>query len=292
MKTKLKTFLMALVIVPCAFIFAACGGDQLSQKANINVEGDYQTATAQNVQDAINAESLDYDTITNGMHLTFDLTMTIPAEFNNGTPATITANVSVIYNITETENGGTKNTSAMRLSSNGNGENVRISVYTISEQESASAEPTESYYVEMSSKEMSGKWSLDASDLETLDADIAELIYTLEGYNNMVSSMTPNTEGIEESILAEGNEFEIATTDNTTKIKIKTPEIEDVTTTPSYTYYVFEDGVFKGMKIENLYFEFFMPMTINATMVAFDGEVELPDFSKFTDELPTNADVE
>ena len=226
------------------------------------------------------------------MHLTFDLTMTIPAEFNNGTPATITANVSVIYNITETENGGTKNTSAMRLSSNGNGENVRISVYTISEQESASAEPTESYYVEMSSKEMSGKWSLDASDLETLDADIAELIYTLEGYNNMVSSMTPNTEGIEESILAEGNEFEIATTDNTTKIKIKTPEIEDVTTTPSYTYYVFEDGVFKGMKIENLYFEFFMPMTINATMVAFDGEVELPDFSKFTDELPTNADVE
>lgn len=50
---KIRTFLLALVLIPCAFVFCACGGGQLSQEAKVDTSGTYEKSTTSTLSEYV-----------------------------------------------------------------------------------------------------------------------------------------------------------------------------------------------------------------------------------------------
>lgn len=292
MNAKLKTFLMALVLVPCAFIFAACGGDQLSQAVSVDTSGNYQTATATEAQTAATADT-NLEGIDKGHRFQIEMNTKVGNE-------TMRLKASLIYKETTTAT-ETKSIMAIRaeatnfsMAQMGDLEvNGKATLYYIdTNYVDAATEDTEEAYMDanmtmsMGTSEMTvnGKYAIDLGD-ET-NADLQSIVAMMASLREMMAMFTPDNEAIVS--WTDSNTYKIATEGTTTKIEVTIPEYKegnDVLSPEYKVYFVMEDGKFVGMSTQMILGSNSQKVAISA----FDGEVELPDFEGYTDTYTTPA---
>lgn len=287
MKTKFRTFLMSLVLIPCIFIFAGCNA-QLDQKVSLDTRGNYTDATAGNAKAAV--EESDIADVANeqaGFRLSMDFSMS--SEEVGSINGSIT-NLNTIKELNATQN---KLESAMRMRMSGKMENqnfnMQASTYSISTIDSENSENnTIANYIDFSmsgedGKTMTGKYKYE-DEIPGMDdfAEIPQMMLSL------LSTYLP-TAGSTSSwnALWNNNEYKyaVATSGKTTKVRITTPEVKEGNTViapAGSIYYIIEDGKFQGVQTEKLTMTMFgMSITFSFGFALFDGNIEMPNFADY-----------
>ena len=262
MKSKLKMFLMALIILPCAFVFSACGGDQLSQQANLNTNGSY---TATNLTEARNAtsENVNNENIYNGYRASMNISMVFSTY-------EIKYNTNLIYKQTKQNNEIEKLEIAMRTTATLNNETVKTDIFSINTKNDINT------YVDIQSPYINGKFAYKQS----ID-EITTIGFDASMFEELIENHMPN---INVNLWTNSNFFEISKSDNSTKIKIKVPagNYKGHNYAEANVYYVYENNIFQGFKIENLTINSITYyMQNNITVCPFTDEIQYPDFNQF-----------
>lgn len=73
MKRFLKSLLVAVAVIPLAFTLVACGGDQLSSKADVDTKGKYQEVTIEDMETYANQSAKLSEEFNKGARLTLDV---------------------------------------------------------------------------------------------------------------------------------------------------------------------------------------------------------------------------
>ena len=270
MNTKIKTFLMALVLLPATLIFAACGGP-LDSKASVNVSGNYnQESSVEDLQAYVNDATTDAESIQNGFKLSLDLAMDVDGQ-------KVTFNLNSIMKMNET-------TCEMytKLTGKSGKESLSMTFYMIGEK-SETSEITGTVYADINmGSEMNGKYKFSIKDFESrpdLYGVVAGLTavteeFSLDNIKNLESSLSGD-KAIMKSV-----------TDNSTKFKVTLSSGDDKT---ADLYYVFENNKWVGFQINNYtYTDNSMGViTVNCSMCTFTDEINF-DTNGYTDfTMPT-----
>lgn len=246
MNIKLKTFMMALVLVPVALCFAACGGP-LDSNATINVSGNYQNSSETELNTYLSDESTSVDNILSGMKMS----MSLRADEGD---------VSYVCIIKTTE---TKSEMLFKLTSKAKKASDAdysgtITAYLV--QETVDTQQVTTLYLDgkMEGQEFK-KVKVTGSNAERLASAFTYMKELSNGF--LPSSKSDMTI----------TEVKKATSDQTTKWKVDVTGEND---TKASLYYVFENGVFAGFKIDNFAMNMGdMVTTISAAMCPYSDAI-------------------
>ena len=251
MNAKIKTFMMALVIIPVALCFAACGG-QLDSKASVNINGNYnETVTQEDLNSYLSASTTDMDSISSGYKLSFDMSTSnaIPSESG-------IINCVMIFKQTDTKQ---ELSMKLNLRNGDNSQTMYASAYIVTENEQ-----TVLYFdgdMQLDKQHIKGKYKFEgemANQLSTF----------LEFYGQFANIFQP-----EMNSGLNIKEIKKATTDNSAKFKLTVNTIEDKT---ADVYYVFENNKFVGFQVNNYqdYMDSDNTLTISAAMCVFNDNID------------------
>lgn len=96
MKKFLKSILVAMLIVPIAFTLVACGDKGLDTKADVDIDGNYKTATIEDVNTYATSTAKDSESFNSGFRMTMKMTMPSVSE---GSTTTVELNaIAVLEN--------------------------------------------------------------------------------------------------------------------------------------------------------------------------------------------------
>lgn len=244
---KFMFMLMSAILLPVSVVmFSACGAGQFTQ-ANLDVRGNYAQKQASEVTEVVSGENLN---AYKGFRMSMDATMKLGEE---------TANMSIVmlYKDTSTEDASTYE-SAMKVSGTMGTESGEAEMYSRFE------EGTMKIYIKTAQK----------------GQETTKISY--EGSSGMFESMNTITGSVQDflpdvSALESAGKIEVAENGSVKKIKLT---IGSDDTTNATIYYVYDGENFKGMKIENMVVAE-LGMTLNATLVPFDGDIAFPNFSDY-----------
>lgn len=246
---KFMFALMAAVLLPAAIVLTGCGDGQFS-KANLNTSGNYEEKTVADVTTIINADT---STLA-GYRVSFDATMTSGSTTNEMNAVMLFKMYDGVDNVDTTD-------IALKMTSKSDGKTGEMEMF------GRSTDTEENYYVK----------TVADGKTEKVKYTDSSAMSAIGSYINMVEKYYPNTD-----TLNNVDKIEIATSGTTKKIKLTTNLSAD---DKSVVYYVYEDGAFAGMKIENVKIDMGSAGAIrfNATMTTFDGNINFPNADDYTD---------
>lgn len=267
MNTKIKTFLMALVLLPATLIFAACGGP-LDSKASVNVSGNYnQESSVEDLQAYANAETTDIESIQNGFKLSLDLAMDV-----DGQKATFSLN-------SITKIGETTFEKYTKLTVKSGKESMSMTFYMTGEK-SETDKATVYADINMDNK-MDGKYKFSVNDFKNK----VDLYDVVAGLTNVTEEFSLDNIGTDLELSGDKAIMK-SVTDNTTKFKVTLASCEDKT---ADLYYVFENNKWVGFQINNYTYteEGMGSITVNCAMCTYADEINFDTngYTEFT--MPT-----
>lgn len=271
MNTKIKTFLMALVLLPATLIFAACGGP-LDSKASVNVSGNYnQESSVEDLQTYVNAETTDTTSIEASYKISMDM--------KNLQRQKVTSSINAIVKYS-----GTKYEMYAKVSSKLGGETASMTLYMIGEQ--ATTDEGIAFagnvYADINlGTKSDGKYKFTIEQFEQMEG----LSGMLEGFGGAEMFDFDN---IGTDLTLSGDKAIMqSVTDNTKKFKVTLASGEDKT---ADLYYVFENDKWVGFQINNYtYTDDSMggTITVNCAMCVCNDEINFDTngYTEFT--MPT-----
>ncbi|MBR7091178.1 MAG: hypothetical protein IKC79_01850 [Clostridia bacterium] len=292
MSSKFRTFMMALILIPCMFVFAGCNA-QLDQKVSLDTRGNYSnTSTPANAKAAVEDSNINEVNIsTSSLRMSMDFAITMQSIVTEGS-------MTYIIKATKSSETKTKYESAARIRANAQtgeiNESALISCYNIRDIDSDNSDNNSiKSYIDYNvtdpadpTKKLTGKYDIstnhDIADVTDTFDDLMDV--TMDTINNYL----PNSDGWTAVWSNNKAQYAIATSGNTTKVRITTPAVKDsddkVIVPEANVYYIITDGKFVGIQVEKITLTF-GPISITCSfgLTTFDGNIDMPNFNDYAE---------
>ena len=248
MKKFLKSMLVAMLIIPIAFTLVACGDKGLDTKADVDIDGNYKTATIEDVNTYATSTAKDSESFNSGFRMTMKMTMPTATE---GVTATTEINaLAVLENKT-----------------------IKGSAYKMSVVKGEDKIITEAYLKDSVTYMKASHGSDVVTYQEKIDTS-GDFGY-IEAAMESIDFKT----GLEEISASAKVSVEKATSGKYTKWHVVVEE----TLTTYDTYYVFKSDSLVGIVVKQT----FGTMTMEMNIEAYSGSIKYPsDLSTYSTEAP------
>lgn len=291
MNSKLKTFMMTLVLIPCIFIFAGCNPAQLDQKIKLDTRGRYAETTGSTAKEALENSNI-LDVYASGI-LNFKSSLDITLTLNNQSMQFSMTFFTTTKLINTTQ---TKFEQALRIRGTVTDESnittsYLISMYTISitDSEDDNNDSLENYIeysiTEANNPAETGKYKIVDQGIEELENIASIPAGTLFEILDQYMPSAPDDDSWDELWANDDVTYAVASNSRTTKVRITTPEVKDgntIITPTSNLYYVIENNEFVGLQTDKITLN--LPdflITADLSLAVFDGTIDMPDFSEY-----------
>lgn len=276
MNAKLRSFMLALVILPCALLFAACG-DQLDQSASINTGGNYVDSTLDDANTFI--QSADTVSLLNGFRMDLSGSM----EISSGAQyVKINYDYSFIVKNTVDEQSDqvTKMEMAMRMKSDVDSpdgkESGNITAYSMGDPSSGA-----DVYIDIRTSEQNMKLKF---------TDGADSSMYMESFSNILESMNEFIPSDFSDTSWASSVVRKATSGTTVKYEITIPATSTDEPT-AVCYYVFENNALQGLAITDFSLNLGgLIMNVDINICPFSGDIQYPNFDDYVDGTTVTVD--
>lgn len=260
-----KVFFVALLLVPIAFVFAACGG-QLDTKASVNTNGNYTASSKGDFKEALGKQT----ELASQTGYRFTTEMNLNGKINSST-----VNSKMLLNGILA-----KDEMAMKISTNSLGENMSGEMYV----------KDNTLYTHSDAVWQNGiNWQIESKTKQTITSmDSA--------FNDSVASMAGEMKDVQSFLeLIDGDEYAVVTKSGTNYcVKVQDMEFGELCKLSNVKIYFNFDAQNKliavgliadaSMTTLSIYGqEIALTGTAAFTISAFEGQIQFPDFSGYTE---------
>lgn len=271
MKRFLKSLLVAVAVIPLAFTLVACGGDQLSSKADVDTKGKYQEVTIEDMETYATQSAKTSDEFNKGARLTLDVSYDgsklsdlfggLISSDSTATKTTATMQINAIVRWTITDNKATLNELAYRSSATLNEKEMVADYYIKDSMEYVNASYGDSKVQYKKAVKMD---ALDSGSISTIESAGTQV-----NFAEVIGEIKANYVGKSNYAVV----LEKATSGKYTKwhLAVKTTNNGEETVVLE-SYYVYKSNNLVGYtSMVNM-----GAMKVSCVVEAFDGTVKLP----------------
>lgn len=285
MKRFLKSLLVAVAVIPLAFTLVACGGDQLSSKADVDTKGKYQEVTIEDMETYAIQSAKTSDEFNKGARLTLDVSYDgsklsdlfggLISSDSTATKTTATMQINAIVRWTITDNKATLNELAYRSSATLNEKEMVADYYIKDSMEYVNASYGDSKVQYKKAVKMD---ALDSGSISTIESAGTQV-----NFAEVIGEIKANYVGKSNYAVV----LEKATSGKYTKwhLAVKTTNNGEETVVLE-SYYVYKSNNLVGYtSMVNM-----GAMKVSCAVEAFDGTVKLPKGAEdYSTTVPTDA---
>lgn len=285
MKRFLKSLLVAVAVIPLAFTLVACGGDQLSSKADVDTDGKYQEVTIEDMETYANQSAKLSEEFNKGARLTLDVSYDgsklsdlfggLISSDSTATKTTASMQINAIVRWTIVDNKTTLNQMAYRSSATLNEKEIVADYYIKDSMEYVNASYGDSKVQYKKAVKMDALDSSSISTIEGAGAQVNFADFVAEIKNDYIGD-SDYTVVLEKATSGKYTKWHFAvkqTKNGEEKVVIE-------------SYYVFKSNALVGYtSMVN-----FGTTTMSCAVEAFDGTVKLPKGAEeYSTTVPTDA---